>query len=301
MMTYQSYNRQVALLLKVLPEVAKEENFALHGGTAINLFVRNMPRLSVDIDLTYVPVEDRSQSIAKINIALATIRRRIEQILPTVKIQHNETTGKLMISLNGVMVKLEVNLVGRGLLGQVTERVLCNKSAEEYDSFVAIKTVSFGQLYGGKICAALDRQHPRDLFDIKLLLENEGLSREVLQGFLLSLVSSDRPIYEILKPNLLDQRPAMENQFNGMTTEVFGYDDFEVTRKKLIMQINESLTAPDKEFLLGFKGLTPDWSIYNFAEFPAVRWKLQNLEKLKNSNPKKYQQQLVLLERHLAL
>lgn len=47
------YNHQVRLLLAVLPEIAKEHCFALHGGTAINLFIRNMPRLSVDIDLTY--------------------------------------------------------------------------------------------------------------------------------------------------------------------------------------------------------------------------------------------------------
>jgi hypothetical protein len=53
-----AYKKQVALLLSVLPEVGKEECFALHGGTAINLFVREMPRLSVDIDLTYVPIED---------------------------------------------------------------------------------------------------------------------------------------------------------------------------------------------------------------------------------------------------
>lgn len=51
----EAYKKQVSLLLDVLPEVAKENCFALHGGTAINLFVRSMPRLSVDIDLTYVP------------------------------------------------------------------------------------------------------------------------------------------------------------------------------------------------------------------------------------------------------
>ncbi len=99
-------------------------------------------------------------------------------------------------------------------MGEAKKRVLCSKTETEYDAFVAIKIISFEQLYGGKICAALDRQHPRDLFDIKLLLNNEGLSRDVLSGFLLSLVGNNRPMYEVLKPNLLDHRNAMENQFS---------------------------------------------------------------------------------------
>lgn len=60
------YKNQVALLLSILPEVAKEKDLAVHGGTAINLFVRNMPRLSVDIDLTYIPVRDRTTSLLAI-------------------------------------------------------------------------------------------------------------------------------------------------------------------------------------------------------------------------------------------
>lgn len=56
----ESYRKQVSLLIKIVPLVAKEAVFALKGGTAINLFLRNMPRLSVDIDLTYLPVKDRA-------------------------------------------------------------------------------------------------------------------------------------------------------------------------------------------------------------------------------------------------
>ena len=55
------YRRQVQLLIRVLPSIAEEACFALKGGTAINLFVRDMPRLSVDIDLTYLPVRRASR------------------------------------------------------------------------------------------------------------------------------------------------------------------------------------------------------------------------------------------------
>ena len=69
----ERYRRQVELLVRTLPHVAQERCFALKGGTAINLFVRNLPRLSVDIDLTYLPVADRARSLADIEAALRLI------------------------------------------------------------------------------------------------------------------------------------------------------------------------------------------------------------------------------------
>jgi len=287
-MKQQTYQKQVSLLLNVLPEVAKESCFALHGGTAINLFVRDMPRLSVDIDLTYIPVEDRSISLNNIADALEKIKDRIERILPTVRVMHKKSIAKLLISLQGADIKVEVNLVGRGTLGQVRKMELSEKAQREFDVFCAISTVSFAQLYGGKICAALDRQHPRDLFDVKYLLDNEGFSDEVKEGFLLCLISSERPINEIINPHYLDQTLTMANQFSGMSHDRFSYGDFELTRKSLVKAVRMSLTARDKEFLLGVKSLAPDWSIYDFERFPAVKWKLLNLQKLKDTNPEKY-------------
>lgn len=300
-MINQRYKNQVSLLLKVLPEVARENNFALHGGTAINLFIRNMPRVSVDIDLTYIPIEARSESIIKINIALEKIKFNIEKRIKDVKVWHKKDIAKLIISTKTAEIKLEVNLVRRGLLSEAKKQFLTEKLAEDYNAFVAIQIVPFGQLYGSKVCAALDRQHPRDLFDIKYLLENEGLSRDVCIGFLLALVSNDRPMYEVLKPNFLDQRKAMANQFSGMTVEYFDYNDFEQIRLQLIGLLEKSLSFEDKKFLLSIKNLSPNWDIYNFEKFPAVRWKLQNLEKLRNNNPAKYRMQLDLLRDYLEV
>ena len=92
-----AYKKQVELLLAVLPEVAKEPCFALHGGTAINLFVRDLPRLSVDIDLTYVPIEDRETSLRKIGEALERIKKGIERVIPGVRVLHRQDVGKLQI------------------------------------------------------------------------------------------------------------------------------------------------------------------------------------------------------------
>jgi hypothetical protein len=146
----------------------------------------------------------------------------------------------------------------------------------------------------------MDRQHPRDLFDVKLLLEHEGFTDEIKRGFIFGLVSSNRPIYEMLDPNLLDQRIAFENQFEGMSTIEFSYDDYEATRAKLIEIVKANLDESDKTFLLSLNRLEPDWSIYDFQEFPSVRWKLLNLEEFKKDKPEIYQQQNDALEDFLG-
>lgn len=285
------YKKQAALLLVVLPEVAKETCFALHGGTAINLFVRDMPRLSVDIDLTYLPIEGRAETLAHITEALERIKKRIETVVPGVRVHHKKEIGKLLIATRDADIKLEVNLVGRGTLSAPVKMQLSEKAQKEFEAFAAIHVVPFRQLYGGKICAALDRQHPRDLFDVKHLLEKEGFSDEVKEGYLMWLICGDRPINEVIKPNLQDQRSAMVNQFEGMSEEKFSYEEYEAVRAKLIKTVHERLTATDRKFLLSIKNLTPDWSLYDFERFPAVQWKLQNLQRLKDTNPQKHKQQ----------
>lgn len=294
------YRQQVKLLLTVLPEVAKESCFALHGGTAINLFVRDMPRLSVDIDLTYLPIEDRAASFKHIAEALERIKRNIEKVIPDVRVTPRLDAGKLLISANKVDVKLEVNLVNRGAIAEPNEMPLCEKAQTSFEAFCTIPVVPMGQLFGGKIVAALDRQHPRDLFDVKYLLEKEGFTQEIKEGFLLCLLCSDRPINEVIIPNFQDQRSALANQFSGMTDEAFAYEEYESVREKLVSTIHENLTDRDKEFLLSVKNVTPDWSIYDFQRFPSINWKLQNLQKLKDKNPEKHKEQYEALKDKLS-
>lgn len=298
-MVNKSYKNQVSLLLAVLPEVAKENCFALHGGTAINLFIRDMPRLSVDIDLTYLPLEDRETTLSNISDALERIKANIESTVKNIKIEHKKDISKLQISSKDAQIKIEVNQVCRGTIEPPEKISLCEKAQNEYDAFCAISVVPTGQLYGGKICAALDRQHPRDLFDIKYLLENEGFSEDIKKGFMLCLVSSDRPIHEIIAPNFHDQTQAMKNNFEGMSTEPFSYDDYENTRDILLENVQAAMTQKDKDFLLSIKNVAPDWTLYDFERFPAVQWKLQNLERLKSKNPDKHQEQYHLLEKIL--
>lgn len=292
----EAYQQQVRLLLDVLPEVAKESCFALHGGTAINLFVLNLPRLSVDIDLTYVEIGERQESLTATNEALQRTKTRIEGLRPSIRIQHKADTCKLQLEERGVIVKIEVNMVGRGLIGEAQQVTLCEAAQTEFDVFCVMPLVPLAQLYGGKICAALDRHHPRDLFDVKMLLEGEGITDDIKRGIIYGLVSSNRPTHEMLAPNLLDQRAAFENQFEGMSAVELNYGDFEAARNWLTDAIRTSLDDRDVSFLLSINRLEPSWSIYDFQDFPSVRWKLRNLERFRQENPDAYHDQLAQLE-----
>jgi len=282
------YKSQVKLLLDVLPLVAKEQCFALHGGTAINLFIRNMPRLSVDIDLTYLPIEDWNTSLGNINAALKRIGAAIEKSMPGTKTTLREEASKLDIATASASIKVEVSKIGRGSYAAPEIRVLCEKAQEEYNAFCEIAVVPLGQLYGGKICAALDRQHPRDLFDVKYLLANDGLTEEIKTGFIFCLLGAKRPISELLAPNFLDQKSALEKQFLGMTTEAFSYEDYELVKAKLVKEITTVLDDNDRDFLLAFKDTSPIWERYPFGEFPSIKRKVQLLLDLKEKKPEKH-------------
>lgn len=285
------YKRQVALLIRIMPSVYRIKDFAVHGGTAINLFHKNMPRYSVDIDLTYIPVQDRAESLNAINEHLKALKVNIEKSVPGINIVPKYDIWKLQCTLNGATVKIEVNGTKRGIIGETEDKMLCEKAQQEFSMACKARTVSFSQLYGGKITAALSRQHPRDLFDCKYM-EISSFD-DVKDGFMLCLLGSDKPVIESLQPNDIAQNDALENQFKGMSDIEFGYTDYENARHKLITLVNESLTDTDKDFLISFEAGIPDWRICcagDLGNYPSVKWKLQNIGKLKNSNPQKYQQ-----------
>ena len=284
------FARKVELLLKLMPFVMNEGVFAVHGGTAINLFVKDMPRYSVDIDLTYMPLAGREESLRDINAHLQSIIQQALPQLPGLHVVPNYDTCKLLCEYHGYQVKVEVNQTKRGLIGgEARTPPLCEKAQEEFGLYCEATIVPQTLLYGGKIAAALSRQHPRDLFDIKYM---DMPLADLREGLIFCLLGSDRPIHESLAPKLLDQRLAIVNQFEGMTDIPFSYEDFEQTRAKLITDVRLLMTDSDKQFLLSFEAGEPQWEGYEFEcfkNYPSVQWKLLNLTKLKKSNPTKLQ------------
>lgn len=294
------YKPQVELLLEVLPFVAMEKCFALKGGTAINLFVRDMPRLSVDIDLTYLGDEAREEALKKVEEALYRIKAAIEKNIKSVKVygskrESQATDIKLFIERGPVQIKIEASPVIRGTILPVEDRPLVASASDMFEMAMDVLVVNLGDLYGGKIVAAMDRQHPRDLFDVKLLFENEGITEDIKNGFITYLLSHKRPFHEVLRPTLVDQKSAFENQFVGMTEIKFEYSEFEGIRKQLIREIHKKLTAKDQELLVSFALGEPKWelaSISKMKDLPAVNWKLMNINKLAEEKRKDMAQKL---------
>jgi predicted nucleotidyltransferase component of viral defense system len=279
------YRKQVQLLTRVLPLVAAETCFALKGGTAINLFIRDMPRLSVDIDLVYLPMDERDTALKNIRAALLRISTAIKKAIPDVKVQNPPDQGdsqRLIVENNGVQIKIELSPVLRGTVYPV-KIMGVTKNVEDNFGYAEIQVVSLPDLYAGKICAALDRQHPRDLFDVKLLLENEGITEELRKAFLVYLISHNRPIAELLNPNRQDIKTLYEETFVGMTQEAVALEELLKAREQLISGLSEVLTEAEKKFLVSFKAKSPDWSLLGIdgvEKLPAVRWKMLNLTKL---------------------
>ena len=296
------YKERVKLLLQLIPVVSEIDDFAIHGGTAINLFVLDLPRYSVDIDLTFIPIKSREETFLDIRNHLTSLKTKIKHLFPRIIIE--EKSNKLNCSLSGILVKIEVNGIKRGLIEPFSILPLCNLAQTEFETFCEAKIVSFSQLYEGKISAALDRQHPRDLFDVKMMFDKINSFDDIRQGLLYSLLGGDRPIVESLAPNRTDQSDTLVKQFSGMTNTPFSYSDFEETREKLISFINENLTNKNKEFLFDFEAgnsLTKYTEYQEFLKFPSVQWKQLNINKLKSDNPTKHLQGIEKLQKHLDL
>lgn len=294
------YYKQAELLLKVLPIINEDKEWALKGGTAINFFVRDLPRLSVDIDLVYLPIKNREETLTSITEKLNGIGASIKSAIKDVQIierrlRNSDHISGMQARANEATIKIEPNTVIRGSVYTPESMTLCNRAEEMFELSVKSQCLSVPDLYGGKICAALDRQHPRDLFDVKLLFENEGFTEEIRKAFLVYLISHGRPILELLDPNTIDISTVYEQEFKGMTDEDVKLEGLTSTFSKLKETIVNSLSDDDKKFLLSFKNKKPQWELLglkDIEQLPSVQWKMLNLERMDAERHKEAYQKL---------
>ncbi|MBN2715298.1 MAG: nucleotidyl transferase AbiEii/AbiGii toxin family protein [Deltaproteobacteria bacterium] len=297
----KEYTNQVQLLLRVLPIVNRQSCFALKGGTAINMFARNMPRLSVDIDLAYLQLKERNTALAEIADSIEAIAWAIEQEMPELKVQRKSKSYKLLVVAPTAQIKIEPNTVFRGAIHEPSLAVLCDNAQEEFEQFVKCNMLSIADLYGSKICAALDRQHPRDLFDVHLMLEKIGLTDDIRTAFVIYLAGHPRPIAEILQPNEQPLEDIFAKQFAGMSREPVELETLIQTRRQIVELIQSDLSNSERRFLLSLKQGTPDWQLLpvpHLAQLPAIQWKLRNIERMPKD---KHAESLQKLQRVLGL
>lgn len=285
------------LLVRIAPAIFFDDTFALKGGTAINLFVRDMPRLSVDLDLAFRDhALGRTAALDRIASALQTSASRLQSLGYSVHIRRTSEghEAKLFVQRDGLRVKVEANHVTRGTVAPVRQLMLRPRASEMFLAELHLPIVSQEDLYGGKLVAALDRQHPRDLFDVMELLENEGLTPAIRQAFLVYLASHDRPVHEVLFPGLKDISYDFTHGFQGMTERAVSIEELVSARSRMIEILHTQLSDKECAFLLSLVQNEPQWELLEVPharELPAIKWKLQNLAALKRDNPAKFSDQ----------
>jgi len=298
--------RQAQLLLRILPLIHKEEVFALKGGTPINFFVRELPRLSVDIDLTYLHINERDFALDDISRALIRLSKEIKRRIPETRIVlkniHGTSTLRgIVVDQEGATVKIEPNLVLRGSVYPPEIKTLSKKAQDLFELSVQSRILSMDELYAGKICATLDRQHPRDLFDVHFLFKNEGLTAKMRKAFIVYLISHPRPMIEILSPQPKDIRDIFQKEFKDMIVENITYENLHTTRDALVLMLREKLTIEERKFIVSVKEVHPRWDLLaleGIENLPAVKWKLLNIGKM---NPSKHQKSVHKLRDYLGV
>jgi len=297
-----TYVQTVNLLLDIAPTVFQTPRFAMKGGTALNLFVQDLPRLSVDIDVVFInhladrdtALEEIAQEIQRIEAAIAEMGYETR----TRKV-HGGDEVKLDIFSAEAEVKVEVNFVFRGTVLPVQTRSLSAKTQELFSKNIQTPVLSPSELYGSKLVAAMDRQHPRDLFDVLKMYESHGLTQEILDCFVVYMAGHNRPVHEVLFSNPQPMEETFKNEFLGMTSEPINLDDLLNTQQRLMAELPQALTQNHRNFLLSLVQAAPDWSLMPFnhlQDMPAIKWKLQNLNNLKSKNPTKFRLQHEVLE-----
>src|SRR5579863_790889 len=222
-MAYHKYESQVKLLLSILPIVNNYPQLALKGGTAINMFVQpDMPRLSVDIDLVYLNIESRESTLKNVNKLIDDIASTMKNSGMDIRLSKNNEISKIFIRNRTTEVKLEINSVTRGVLYECIELPVCKSAFDTFQYDYTTKIVSLKDLYAGKICAALSRKHPRDLFDVKLMFERNIMQfdTEFMNAIAIYISCSNKSFYDLLSEKLpldSDFNEIFINKFEGMT------------------------------------------------------------------------------------
>lgn len=303
----KTYADSVRLLLTVAPDVFDNDIFALKGGTAINLFLHDMPRLSVDIDVVYAPWQTpREQALAEIAGKLDVIAKRLDRLgLRTRKIAADGMGDtKLLVENESEQVKIEVNTVFRGTALPIERRVLSPQTADVFSVELELPTLTPAELYGSKLVAALDRQHPRDLFDVWTMFESGGLNDDMVECFVVYLAGHNRPTHEVLFGKDKDVAAEYRSHFVGMTRDPVELDTLLAARTRLKDELPQRLSERHRQFLVGLTHAEPDWRLLrceHAAELPALRWKLANLATFRDRRPADFERQATLLAEQLGV
>ena len=265
-----------------------------------------MPRLSVDIDVVYTDYSTpRPAALKAIGEGLDHARKQLVKFGLEAEVSATRAGDeiKLFIRRGGVQVKVEVNHVFRGTVLPVETRALNAEAKRIFTTDLSAPVLATPELYGSKLVAAMDRQHPRDIFDVRGIYKTTGLNADVVECFVCYLAGHNRPVHEVLFSNYVDLSAPFENEFQGMAQCPITLAELQKVRTKLKKELPSKLADNHRQFLIGLVSGEPDWQLMkcpHLEKLPAIQWKIQNLARLSKSNPKKFAQQAEELRTRFA-
>jgi predicted nucleotidyltransferase component of viral defense system len=288
-------------LLDLLREISRHpllrSKFALKGGTALNLFWFPLPRLSVDIDLNYIATVDRETMLNDRPVLEKELKKLIESRSISVQFapadEHAGAKWRLRAPSafgGNFALELDLNYIMRIPIGDI-------RSKQPYpldeDYTFAFDSVSFEELFAGKIKALLERSAARDLYDVAMLSKTSvdyDLPALRKANILLGITSKRdwrnidlRTIDAIDQKMIADELTPILRQDETPKLDVMRSD-----AKKILDQILNR-TEKEKEFLDTFEEmgqykpelLFETGQAQRLMNHPAVLWKLHNLRKFK--------------------
>lgn len=279
----ERFRQQVDLVLTILGYMDWDGCFAMKGGTALNFFYEDMPRLSVDIDLVYVPLNSREEAFEEMikyfNRCVHDLNKRGFTAKVT-GIKQENPIGRLYVSSNSSSVKIEPNLIIRGALLAPKLKSLSSAVKEAFSQDLKVRCLDYKEIMAGKLVAMLDRQHPRDIFDMLQYYKNKKSIKEIMDYFMVYLLQSSRPFSELIAPRLLNIKEIFQTNFLGMTKEPMDLKELITYRNKVIKDVQKCLVGQRREFLISVMEERPKWKLIPFTnveQFPGIKWKLQNI------------------------
>jgi predicted nucleotidyltransferase component of viral defense system len=270
------------------------ESLALKGGTAINLTIFNLPRLSVDIDMDYLVNNSREEMLVQRELINSTIDRYMSSqgYTKNEKTKNPHSLDSWVYDYMGASgnrdnIKIEINYSLRAHVLQAEERPIIS---EHFSNEFRVKTLASIEIYGSKINALLNRAAARDLYDARNMIHYKlfDKSEETLlrKTVVLYAAISAKAINKSFDSSAIDSITKQKIK-TDLLPVIKRKDDFELeTAKKMVKAYIADLmvlTKAEKEFLLRFENgeyipelLFEDEAILvRIKNHPMALWKMR--------------------------
>ena len=294
---------QARLAAEILPYVTHPDVFVLKGGTHINLFCRDLPRLSVDIDLVFTGPGGSSDKATKeiLRTHMKALKARLSDVKPGgyKSTLRADAKAKVTVKRDGIRVKTEASPIGVGTYYRPVQLHPQPRAQEILGIREPVWGVTEEEAYAGKMCAALYRQMPRDIFDIMMLYEHGGISDDLFKTFAVYVACNSAHPRKLLCPAAKLLNAAHTMTFAGMSEVEVPVSHLIHVRNQLLADVRKRMDRSLVNMLLSLHDAEPDFGLIDrpsAERMHAIQRKVQNLRHFRETNPEAHAAQRAEIE-----